>query len=91
MPPTPEQRIAQLVRRGVMPSIAARAVAAVDARGGRLLTPEEEAAEAEYMLTPEWAAEAEAEARAWWEYTPDVSSEFRRVLDAKEVDDAQPS
>jgi hypothetical protein len=84
---TREAQIAQLVRRGLPPSTAERIAATVEAREDRLLTAEEEQATAG-MQTPEQIAAAEAEARAWWYFTPGVSRAFRRILDARVVSDA---
>lgn len=86
---TSDERIAQLVKRGVMPSRAARVVAEVDARGGRLLNETERAADAQLQQTPESIAEAEAEGRVFWYYSPDISRGFRRILDARVVGDGK--
>jgi hypothetical protein len=77
--PTPEQRIRQLISRGIMPSEAERIVADVDARIGRLMTPEESDRVAAV------GADAIMQARQWWYYSPLVPTRFKRLLDAREV------
>ena len=78
--PTSEQRIRALVKRGVLPSEAERIVAAVDARGGRLMTPEERNRAATVD-----AASIER-ARMWWWYSGAVPMWAKRLLDARLVD-----
>jgi len=81
--PSREARIARLVLRGVMPSVAERAVAEADANGQRIPNPNEAAWDAEIT-----AADQE-QAKLWWYYTPDVPTRLRRILDARVLSDAK--
>ena len=77
MTPTPEQRVRQLILRGIMPSDAERIVAEVDAVGRRLMLPGERDAAA--VVT-----EADQErARNWWLYSVDVPTKYKRILSAR--------
>ena len=77
--PTREERIAALIRNGIMPATAEQIVNDVDANGGRLLTPGEAQALA---VTTDTDIER---ARHWWWYSPDVPQRLRRILDARRV------
>lgn len=76
MAATVEQRIAQLVTRGILPTDAERIVAENVANGDRLLTASEAA-----VLADTGPAEA-AHDRLWWFYNPAVEERFRRLLSA---------
>lgn len=76
MAATVEQRIAQLVTRGLLPTDAERIVSENVANGDRLLTASEAAAFADTG-----PAEA-AHDRLWWFYNPAVEERFRRLLNA---------
>lgn len=73
---TAEQRIAQLVLRGILPTDAERIVAENVANGDRLLPTNETSA-----LADTGPAEA-AHDRLWWFYNPAVEERFRRLLSA---------
>jgi len=80
--PTAKQRIRQLVRRGIMPSLAEEVVAATDAAGGELMTSVEVDAAAK-------TTDADIErSRQWWYYSPLIPARFKRILDARKVPDA---
>lgn len=81
--PSREARIARLVLRGIMPSVAERVVTEAEDSGQRIMPPNEAAWQAE-------VTEADKEqARQWWYYTPDVPQRLRRILDARVVSDAK--
>ena len=80
--PNREARIAQLVRRGILPTLAESIVNECERAGQRLLTTAE--AEAQADVT---AADVE-QARLWWRFTPDVPTDWRRILEARVVGDA---
>jgi hypothetical protein len=77
--PSAEEQIRQLVRRGILPHAAERIVADCEARGHRLMTPEER----NQAATVDAAAIEEA--RQWWYYAPDVPRKWKRLLDARDV------
>lgn len=79
---TPETRIRQLVRRGVMPSEAEAIVHDVDSREGRLLSPTENGLAA---LQDETTAAVD---QLWVFYTPDIPDEYRRLWTARTIDNA---
>lgn len=81
--PNREARLAQLVRRGILPSVAERVVAEAEAAGQRIPPPNEAAWEGDVS-----AADQE-QAKLWWYYTPDVPQRLRRILDARPVGDAE--
>lgn len=81
--PAREKRIAQLVLRGIMPSVAERVVAECEDAGQQILTP----AEAGWLADPQ-PGDAE-QARLWWYWSPDVPTRLRRILDARVVRDAK--
>ena len=81
--PSREAQIAQLVLRGIMPSVAERIAAEAEADGERVTPPNEAAWRGE-------VTEADKEqARLWWYYTPDVPQRLRRILDARVLSDAK--
>jgi hypothetical protein len=81
MPPSREQRIAALVRRGILPSVAERIVNEAEADGQRILAGAELA-----ERFPVDAASIE-QARQWWLFSTDVPTAWRRILDARQVPD----
>lgn len=76
--PTPDERIATLVRLGFMPTEAERIVNEAEAHGPELYTADELAA----LDTQDMGIEA---TRLWWWYSPDVPQEFKRLLEAADA------
>ena len=77
--PTPEQRIRQLVRRGIAPSEAERIVHEGDAAGGRVMPPDEAARQAEITETDK------ERARQWVAYNPRIPGKYKRLWSARVV------
>jgi hypothetical protein len=82
--PNREARLAELIRLGVLPTIAEEAVQWAEARGQRVPTPAEAASEP----GPEFAADLER-SRQWWLYQPSVGLKHKRLLSARTVGDAK--
>lgn len=82
--PSRQDRLATLIRLGVMPSIAEEAIAWAERRGQTVPTPEELAAEPE----PDYADDI-AQARQWWLFADFVPFAFKRLLAAQPVESAK--
>lgn len=78
--PTPEQRIQQLILRGILPTEAEQIVADTDARDGALLTANEAA-----LLTVDDDTSRQAD-RLWPLWTPDIANRYRRLWTARVID-----
>lgn len=78
---TPENRIRQLILRGVMPSEAEQIVQTVEERQGRLLSPTENGLAA---LQDETTAAVDL---LWVFYTPDIPDKYRRLWTARKAQD----
>lgn len=78
--PSRQDRLATLIRLGVMPSIADEAVTWAEKRGQTVPTPAELAAEPE----PDYADDI-AQARQWWLFQSDISPKWKRLLSARIV------
>ena len=77
---TPEQRIQQLILRGILPTEAEQIVANTDARDGALLTANEAA-----LLAADDDASRQAD-KLWPLWTPDIPNKYRRLWTAKVID-----
>lgn len=78
--PTSEQRILQLILRGILPTEAEQIVANTDARDGALLTANEAA-----LLAADDDASRQAD-KLWPLWTPDIPNKYRRLWTAKVID-----
>ena len=78
--PTPEQRIQQLILRGILPTEAERIVSETDARSGALFT----ASEAALFAVDDEAAQALD--KVWPLWTPDIPDKYRRLWTARTID-----
>lgn len=77
--PTSEQRIQQLILRGILPTEAEQIVADTDARDGALLTANEAA-----LLAADDDASRQAD-KLWPIWTPDIPNRHRRLWTAKVI------
>ena len=78
--PTPEQRIQQLILRGILPTEAEQIVADTDARSGALLTASEAAL---FALDDDASRQAD---KLWPLWTPDIPDRYRRLWTARVIE-----
>ena len=79
--PTSEQRVQQLILRGILPTEAERIVADTDERDGALLTISEAA-----LLAIDDEASRQAD-KLWPLWTPDIPNKYRRLWTARVIDE----
>mgnify|MGYP001214365845 CR=1 FL=1 len=79
---THDKQIAALIAIGIMPAMAERAVTLAEHYHHKPLTTRQAQRFAD-------VTDADIEqARLWWYYTPNVSNNLRRILDAKQATNA---
>jgi len=80
--PTSEERVQQLILRGLMPTDAEAVVRQSDERNGQLLTDSEAA-----LLANVTQDQVDQDA-LWVFYTPDVPAQYKRLWTARRIEDA---
>ena len=78
--PTPDERIQQLILRGILPSEAEQIVADTDAREGALLAGSETT-----LLAIDDEASRQTD-KLWPLWTPDIPNQYRRLWTARVID-----
>jgi hypothetical protein len=78
--PTAEERVQQLILRGLMPTDAEAVVRQTDERQGELLTG------SEAMLASTITQEQVDQDALWVFWTPDVPAQYKRLWTARTVD-----
>jgi len=80
--PTPEERVQQLILRGLMPTDAEAVVRDTDERNGQLLIGSEAS-----LLANISQDDVDKDA-LWVFYTPDVPAQYKRLWTARRIEDA---